>query len=58
MTLRRETILTTLAILVFAAAIPFAIVETIETGRVYLFSRSPSVSVRNERRWTAGTIPP
>lgn len=39
MTVRRETIVTTLAILVVAAAIPFAIVETIETGRVYLFSR-------------------
>lgn len=37
--MRRETIVTTLAILVVAAAIPFAIMETIETGRVYLFSR-------------------
>jgi hypothetical protein len=37
--LRRETILTTLALLVIAAAIPFAIMDTIETGRVYLFSR-------------------
>jgi hypothetical protein len=36
---RRETIATTLAILAVAAAIPFAIMEAIETGRVYLFSR-------------------
>ena len=28
-----------LAILVIAIAIPFAIVDTFETGRVYLFSR-------------------
>jgi hypothetical protein len=39
MTLRRETIVTALAILVIVAALPFAIAETIETGRVYLFSR-------------------
>ena len=39
MTLRRETIVTALAILVIAAAIPYAILDTIETGRVYLFSR-------------------
>jgi hypothetical protein len=38
-TLRRETIVTVLALLVLAAAIPYAIVDTIETGRVYLFSR-------------------
>jgi hypothetical protein len=38
-TLRRETILIALAVLVIAAAIPFAIVEAISTGRVYLFSR-------------------
>jgi hypothetical protein len=38
MTLRRETIVTALALLVIAAAIPSAIVDTIETGRVYLFS--------------------
>jgi hypothetical protein len=36
---RRETVVLTLAILVVAAAVPFAIMETIETGRVYLFSR-------------------
>ena len=36
---RRETIVTALAILVIVAALPFAIAETIETGRVYLFSR-------------------
>ncbi len=30
---------TTLALLVIAATIPFAIMDTIETGRVYLFSR-------------------
>jgi hypothetical protein len=37
--LRRENIVTALALLVIAAALPFAIVDTIETGRVYLFSR-------------------
>jgi len=36
--LQRETIVTALATLVIVAAIPFAIVDTIETGRVYLFS--------------------
>lgn len=39
MTLRRDTIVTVLAFLVIAIALPFAIVDTIETGRVYLFSR-------------------
>jgi hypothetical protein len=39
MTLRRETIVTVLALLVVAAAIPSAIMDTVETGRVYLFSR-------------------
>ena len=39
MTLRRDTIVTALAALVIVVAIPFAIVDTIETGRVYLFSR-------------------
>jgi hypothetical protein len=38
MKLRRETIVTALATLVIVAAIPFAIMDTIETGRVYLFS--------------------
>ena len=38
-TLRRETIVIALALLLIAAAIPFAILETIEKGRVYLFSR-------------------
>jgi hypothetical protein len=38
-TLRRETIVIAVALLLLAAAIPFAIVETIEKGRVYLFSR-------------------
>ena len=38
MTLRRDTIVTVVAFLVIAAAIPFAIMETIETGRVYVFS--------------------
>jgi hypothetical protein len=37
-TLRRDTIVTALAALVIVAAIPFAIVDTIGTGRVYLFS--------------------
>jgi len=39
MTLRRETIVTALALLVVAAAMPSAIVDTIETGRASLFSR-------------------
>jgi hypothetical protein len=37
--LRRETIVPALTILVIAAATVSAIVDTIETGRVYLFSR-------------------
>ncbi len=36
---RRENIVTLLAVLVIAIAVPFAIVDTIETGRVYIFSR-------------------
>ncbi len=39
LTLRRDTIVTVLALLVLAIAIPYSIVETFETGRVYLFSR-------------------
>jgi hypothetical protein len=39
MRLRRETVVTVLALLVIAAAIPLAIKDTIETGRVYVFSR-------------------
>ena len=39
LTLRRDTIMTVLALLVLAIALPFAIVDTFETGRVYLFSR-------------------
>jgi hypothetical protein len=39
LTLRRETLVTVLALLVIATVLPFAIVDTIETGRVYLFSR-------------------
>lgn len=39
MTLRRNTIVTGLALLVIVAAIPYAIVDTFETGRVYIFSR-------------------
>jgi len=38
-TLRREHILTVIALLVVAAAIPSSIMDTIETGRVYLFSQ-------------------
>ncbi len=37
--LRRDTIVTLLALLVIAIAVPFAIVDTLETGRVYMFSR-------------------
>jgi len=39
MKLRRDTIVTVLALLVVAAAVPSAVKDTIETGRVYLFSR-------------------
>lgn len=39
MKLRRETIVTALALVVVAAAMPGAILDTMETGRVYLFSR-------------------
>ena len=38
MRLRRKHIVQVLAILVIAAAIPYAIVDTLQTGRVYLFS--------------------
>jgi hypothetical protein len=37
--LRRDTIMTVLAFLVIVIALPFAILDTIETGRVYVFSR-------------------
>ena len=39
MALRRGTIVTLMAILVIAIALPFAIVDTFEQGRVYIFSR-------------------
>jgi hypothetical protein len=39
MTLRRDTLVTVLALLVIAITIPFAIKDTVETGRVYLFSK-------------------
>src|SRR5438270_4149008 len=38
MRLRRETVVPLLALLAIVAAIPFAIVDTFQTGRVYLFS--------------------
>jgi len=38
LTLRRDDIVTVLALLVIAIAIPFAIMDTIETGRIYVFS--------------------
>lgn len=38
MTPRLDTIATFLALLVIAVAMPFAILDTFETGRVYLFS--------------------
>jgi hypothetical protein len=38
MTQRRESLMTVLALLVIIAAIPYALIDTIETGRVYLFS--------------------
>lgn len=39
MALRRDTVVMAITILVIAVATVFAIVDTIETGRVYLFSR-------------------
>jgi hypothetical protein len=36
--LRRKNIVTALALLVILSTVPFAIMDTIETGRVYLFS--------------------
>jgi fumarate reductase subunit D len=36
---RRDAMVTALALLVVAIAIPFALMDTIETGRVYVFSR-------------------
>jgi len=37
--LRRDNILTVLALLVIVIAIPSALMDTIETGRVYIFSK-------------------
>ncbi len=39
LTLKRDTIVTVLVLLVIVIALPFAIVDTFETGRVYVFSR-------------------
>ena len=39
MTLRRDNVVTVLALLVIVTTVPFAIRDTIEMGRVYLFSR-------------------
>jgi len=39
MTLRRERLIPLLALLVIVATIPAAILDTLESGRVYLFSR-------------------
>ena len=39
MTLRRNTIAMVLVLLAITITIPFAIKDTLETGRVYLFSR-------------------
>ena len=39
MKLQRETLVTLMVTLVIAATIPFAIKDTFESGRVYLFSR-------------------
>jgi hypothetical protein len=39
MKLGRKSIVPVLALLVIAAAIPYAVVDTLQTGRVYLFSR-------------------
>ncbi len=39
MKLRRDTIVTVLVLLAIAIALPFAIIDTFENGRVYIFSR-------------------
>jgi hypothetical protein len=39
LTLRRDTLMTVLALLVIAITLPFVIVDIIETGRVYVFAR-------------------
>lgn len=39
MKLGRENIVAALALIVIATTIPYAIMDTIETGRIYLFSR-------------------
>jgi len=39
LTLRRDTIVTVLVLLAIAIALPFAIRDTLETHRVYVFSR-------------------
>lgn len=38
MKLRRQAVVTALAALVIVAAIPFAILDTVEKGRIYIFS--------------------
>ena len=39
MQITRSTIMTTVAVLILVAAIPSAVRDTIETGRVYVFSQ-------------------
>jgi len=39
LTPRRDTIVTVLALLAIAIALPFAVIDTFEKGRVYVFSR-------------------
>jgi len=39
LTLRRDAVVSMVVILVIAISLPFAIMDTIETGRVYVFSR-------------------
>jgi hypothetical protein len=39
MKVTRSNILTTIAVLILVAALPSAIRDTLETGRLYLFSR-------------------
>ena len=39
LTLRRDTIVTVLVFLAITIALPFAILDTFEKGRVYIFSR-------------------
>jgi hypothetical protein len=49
--MRRDTIVTVLALLVIAFALPIAIVDTFKTGRMYVFSRQ-FLEELPRRAWT------